>query len=131
VFLAAEALRAGERYGITTHNEVTGAFPGNDGHWDPGPEYPIDAFMALLGASPQPAQEITMERLIRVQHTNPVQIWYIHPLLPEPQLVSEQQQYQIADTGVPVFDAAYDSVEHAINRHKLAVGSFIAALKAS
>lgn len=49
VFLAAAQLRAGVRNGITTHAEVSQVFPGNDGHWDPGPEYPIDALLAAIG----------------------------------------------------------------------------------
>lgn len=54
VFLDAAALARGERDGITTHAQVSQVFAGNDGHWDPGPEYPIDALLDLVrGAVPK------------------------------------------------------------------------------
>lgn len=54
VFLTGEQLATGERNGITTHNECSRVFAGNDGHWDPGPEYPIGRLLGLIrGAPPQ------------------------------------------------------------------------------
>lgn len=74
VFLTAAQLRAGERDGITTHREVTAAgFAGNDGHSDPGPNYPLDRLMALVvGVAPAPPPpppegEITMGKLVTFQ----------------------------------------------------------------
>lgn len=51
-YLDAAALRRGDRNGITTHAQVSQVFAGNDGHWDPGPDYPIDRLLALAGAVP-------------------------------------------------------------------------------
>lgn len=48
-FLEWNDLRA-NRPGITTHAEVEKAFP-SSGHWDPGPHFPIDWFMALVEAA--------------------------------------------------------------------------------
>lgn len=45
VFVGAAGLRRNER-GITTHAEVVAAFGGD--HWDPGPGFPIDHYMALV-----------------------------------------------------------------------------------
>lgn len=48
VFLDAAAVKRGER-GITTHNQITQAYPdAGNGHWDPGPGYPIDVVMARV-----------------------------------------------------------------------------------
>lgn len=51
VFLTAADLRAqgGEARGITTHWEVTKAFDVEGGHVDPGPEFPIDVFLRMIG----------------------------------------------------------------------------------
>lgn len=58
VFLDAAALGRGERDGITTHNEVSQVFAGNDGHWDPGPDYPIGHFLDLVrGTTPTPEED--------------------------------------------------------------------------
>lgn len=48
-FLSAADLRAGRKLGVTTHAQVSQVFAGNDGHWDPGPHYPIDRLFALAG----------------------------------------------------------------------------------
>lgn len=51
VFLDADALQRGEA-GITTHVEVSKAFRETD-HIDPGPNWPMDAYLALVhGAMP-------------------------------------------------------------------------------
>lgn len=57
VFLDAAALARGERYGITTHAEVTQVFAGNDGHWDPGPNYPIAALIDKVRGTPSEVPE--------------------------------------------------------------------------
>lgn len=51
VFLTADDLRAqgGDARGITTHWEVTKAFGVEGGHTDPGPSFPIDLFLQLVG----------------------------------------------------------------------------------
>jgi hypothetical protein len=46
-YLAAADLRGGAR-GITTHRQVNIAWPANDGHTDPGPDFPIDWYIALV-----------------------------------------------------------------------------------
>lgn len=47
-FLDAAALQRGER-GITTHAEVSKAFPKNSsGHWDPGPNFPMLKYIAQV-----------------------------------------------------------------------------------
>lgn len=48
VFLDGDALRAGERYGITSHGEIHRAWPQGDGRTDPGPGYPWDVFFAMV-----------------------------------------------------------------------------------
>lgn len=48
-FLDAKELRAGKP-GITTHAQVEKAFP-SSGHWDPGPNFPIDYYLTLVDAS--------------------------------------------------------------------------------
>jgi hypothetical protein len=45
-FVDAPGLVALKR-GITTHAEVTKAFKGGD-HWDPGPGFPVDAYMDFI-----------------------------------------------------------------------------------
>ena len=44
-FLDADALEREGYAGITTHNQVTLATKRPGGHWDPGPNFPIDAFL--------------------------------------------------------------------------------------
>lgn len=46
VFVDAEGLKAGLR-GVTTHAEVSKAFPGDD-HWDPGPFFPMEHFLSRI-----------------------------------------------------------------------------------
>lgn len=46
-FLTARDLLAGRRRGITTHAEVQKAWP-STGHTDPGPNFPLDRFLALV-----------------------------------------------------------------------------------
>jgi N-acetyl-anhydromuramyl-L-alanine amidase AmpD len=47
-FVDAAGLRAGKR-GITTHAEVTKAFPGpGRTHWDPGPNFPMEEYLELV-----------------------------------------------------------------------------------
>lgn len=51
-FIDAQGLRAGER-GITTHAQCTLAFPGpGRDHTDPGPNFPMSAYIAAVKASP-------------------------------------------------------------------------------
>lgn len=47
VFLSVADLKAGRFAGITTHNNVSLAFRKST-HTDPGPSYPIEAFMAMV-----------------------------------------------------------------------------------
>jgi len=51
VFLDADALRAAgnDARGITSHREITKAYDISGGHQDPGPDFPIDVFMELVG----------------------------------------------------------------------------------
>lgn len=42
--------------GITTHDEVSKAFPGT-GHWDPGPAFPMTDYLALVRAHLHPPEE--------------------------------------------------------------------------
>lgn len=62
VFLDFEAVLRGER-GITTHVQITRAYPSRgNGHWDPGPGFPIDVVMArvvelLHPEPPEPSEE--------------------------------------------------------------------------
>jgi hypothetical protein len=44
---AAELLRHRPPRGITTHNEVSEAYRRSD-HWDPGPNFPIDWYLAMV-----------------------------------------------------------------------------------
>jgi N-acetyl-anhydromuramyl-L-alanine amidase AmpD len=54
-FLQAEQLRRGAP-GITTHAEVTRAWPEKGSHWDPGPHFPINDYLAWVNeAMPLPA----------------------------------------------------------------------------
>lgn len=46
-FIAAPAVRAGE-HGITTHAEVTKAFPDRGSHTDPGPCFPMDDYLRYV-----------------------------------------------------------------------------------
>lgn len=46
-FVAAEQLRRGAP-GITTHAEVTRAWPERGTHWDPGPHFPINDYVAWV-----------------------------------------------------------------------------------
>lgn len=48
-FLDADALKAGDR-GITTHWQVTQAYSGGKGHYDPGQGFPIETFMSMIAA---------------------------------------------------------------------------------
>ena len=47
VWLTPEQLKAG-RAGIAGHVDVTAAFNGGKGHWDPGPSFPRDVFLELV-----------------------------------------------------------------------------------
>lgn len=47
VFIDAEGLRAGRR-GVTTHAEVAKAFPKETTHTDPGPNFPMEFFLAQV-----------------------------------------------------------------------------------
>lgn len=79
-FLHARDLASGERNGITSHREVTAAgFPGNDGHSDPGPAYPIDYFMSLVtGTSPSPSPSpLTTEVPVLFYMTIDSISWYL------------------------------------------------------
>ena len=84
VFLDAAALDRGERDGVTTHNEVSQVFAGNDGHWDPGPEYPIDALLNLVRGTTPPTPEDDMgarEKLhpIPIQDRDGTGQWLYNP----------------------------------------------------
>lgn len=48
-FVNAQGLIAGES-GITTHAEVSKAWPGS-GHWDPGPNFPMKDYLEMVEAS--------------------------------------------------------------------------------
>jgi hypothetical protein len=47
VFRTATDLRS-HVAGVTTHREISRAFPQDTTHYDPGPHFPIDAFMAAV-----------------------------------------------------------------------------------
>jgi hypothetical protein len=49
VFLSAAMLASGARNGVTTHAEVSKAWP-STGHWDPGPNYPIHDVLAIAAS---------------------------------------------------------------------------------
>ena len=46
----ADSLRAQSGRGITTHAIASVAFPGHGGHWDPGPGFPLHAFIERVAA---------------------------------------------------------------------------------
>ena len=48
-WLDAAALKVRGARGITGHRDVSQAFGGT--HWDPGPNFPVDVYLALVGAS--------------------------------------------------------------------------------
>ncbi len=51
-------IRAGER-GFCGHNDVTKAFPEKgSGHWDPGPNFPWEAFLARVSAALHPPDAV-------------------------------------------------------------------------
>jgi N-acetyl-anhydromuramyl-L-alanine amidase AmpD len=52
VFLDANALRNGVRWGITSHGEIHAAWPQGDGRTDPGPNYPWDVLLAMVRDEP-------------------------------------------------------------------------------
>ena len=54
-WLVADDLVAGRR-GITGHSEVSKAYRKSD-HWDPGPGFPIERFLALVRAGRSPAKK--------------------------------------------------------------------------
>jgi N-acetyl-anhydromuramyl-L-alanine amidase AmpD len=60
-FVDSVGLRIGVR-GITTHNAVTQAFPGpGRTHWDPGPNFPMDEYIALVKKNmPEPSTRTPM-----------------------------------------------------------------------
>jgi len=58
-FVDAGGLLAGQR-GVTTHWEVTQAFHRST-HWDPGPGFPMDHYLALVNGSPVPVPEPSPE----------------------------------------------------------------------
>jgi len=53
--LTPEDLRAGRR-GICGHADVTSAFHGGNGHWDPGPHFPWTAYVDLVRAAANEAR---------------------------------------------------------------------------
>ena len=70
VFLDFEAVLRGER-GITTHVQITRAYPSRgNGHWDPGPGFPIDVVMArvieLLHPVPLISEDEMPDYMIRI-----------------------------------------------------------------
>lgn len=46
-FIGAEHVKRGAA-GITTHAEVTKAFPGKGTHWDPGPHFPVSEYLRFV-----------------------------------------------------------------------------------
>lgn len=56
IFRDAAALRKGGARGITTHNEVEMAWP-STGHWDPGPNFPMNTLLAMATARFETIQE--------------------------------------------------------------------------
>ncbi len=54
-WLVADDLVAGRR-GITAHSEVSKAYRKSD-HWDPGPGFPIERFLALVRTGRSPAKK--------------------------------------------------------------------------
>jgi hypothetical protein len=55
VFLDANALLRGERYGVTSHGEIHAAWPQGDFRYDPGPAYPWGTMLAMVTHEPSEA----------------------------------------------------------------------------
>lgn len=49
-WLTVEQLRDGRSKGLTTHADVTAAWPGKGDHWDPGHGFPRDLFLTMVQA---------------------------------------------------------------------------------
>lgn len=49
VWLSVADLKAGKRWGITSHNNISLGLGGGT-HWDPGPNFPVEYFMSLVNA---------------------------------------------------------------------------------
>lgn len=62
-FVDRQGLVAGEP-GITTHAEVSAAFPGS-GHWDPGPAFPMTHYLALVRAHLHPPEDDDMLQTVQ------------------------------------------------------------------
>jgi N-acetyl-anhydromuramyl-L-alanine amidase AmpD len=63
-WLTPAEVRAGQK-GITSHAAVTFAYPERHGtHWDPGPGFPIERYVALVNAylAPKPARPVSPEQ---------------------------------------------------------------------
>ncbi len=98
VRLTADDLKAGKRHGITGHVDVTNGLQGGKGHWDPGPNFPWDDFLArvraAMGASPiekpptspvvAPAlvAEVELHDFVEVVHAGV--IWLVCPVYVAP-----------------------------------------------
>lgn len=54
VFVGPDELKAGAR-GITTHKAITDGLNGGKGHWDPGPAFPMDQYIAWVQEASAPA----------------------------------------------------------------------------
>jgi N-acetyl-anhydromuramyl-L-alanine amidase AmpD len=60
-FVTAAGLVRGER-GITDHDEVSKAFRRST-HWDPGPNFPMESFLAIVRAHQTQEDDVTIEEL--------------------------------------------------------------------
>lgn len=62
-WLTVAQLRDKRSRGFTTHYDVEKAFP-STGHWDPGPNFPRDAFMAAVVGQPSDTDPLEETRVI-------------------------------------------------------------------
>lgn len=65
--LTGAELKAGKA-GFTDHNTISQTYPGT-GHWDPGPNFPWDVFMALVNP-PKPSLDSTEESMLIQRRNN-------------------------------------------------------------
>lgn len=77
-YVDAGQLRAGAS-GVTTHNECTKAFGGT--HWDPGPGFPIQSFVAMANTGRTTLEEVEDQMPAYLHCENPTGgYWLVKPL---------------------------------------------------
>jgi len=84
VFLSAEQLAAGERWGITSHGECHQAWPQGDVRTDPGAEYPWDVLLGMVANQPSDAD-----------------VARFFQLLADLQEANDMQQFRVMKVGTP------------------------------